>query len=62
MPVPNYPNSGKSWTVTYYIHAAAAFFDAPVFPDDIVDAAKCDLYPDKKIRELVGGARLHTSQ
>lgn len=58
LPVPDYPTSGKTWTVTYKIaQGTTAFWDAPVFPDHIVEAAKCDEYDEAKVRGLIRDRR-----
>jgi hypothetical protein len=56
LPPPQYPNSGKTWTVTYSIAQSSKqpFFDAPVFPEHLLNASKCDLFPEKKILKLIG--------
>lgn len=55
LPTPSYPKSGKTWTVTYYIKfGAAEFADPPVFPEDVVQAPKCDLFPDARVKALLG--------
>lgn len=54
LPTPDYPSGGKTWTVTYKIATPSAFFDAPVFPDDVVSAAKCDAYSDERVLGFLG--------
>lgn len=52
LPVPDYPKSGKTWTVTFYVKLKIA--DAPVFPEDLIKATKCALFPESKVKELIG--------
>ncbi|MDR2553042.1 MAG: hypothetical protein LBD31_07765 [Treponema sp.] len=56
VPEPDYPKDGKTWKVTFKItHAnSAAFLDAPIFPEDLLAAPKCDLYTESQIRGFIG--------
>jgi len=55
LPQPDFPKGGKSWNVTYHISQREAFFDAPVFPEHVVEAAKCAEYPEERVRDLIAG-------
>jgi hypothetical protein len=56
LPIPQFPTSGKTWIVTYFIAQSSQqpFFDAPVFPEDVLNASKCNLFPEKKVLKLIG--------
>lgn len=52
---PSFPTAGRTWTVTYYIGTSAKLFvDAPVFPEDVIKAGKCDAFPKERIVKLIG--------
>lgn len=54
LPTPDYPTSGKVWTVTYKIAQSSAFFDAPVFPSDVLDASKCEAFDRERVEKWIG--------
>ncbi|WP_417519796.1 hypothetical protein [Minwuia sp.] len=54
LPKPDYPAEGWDWTVTYKIDHTSAFCDAPVFPDDLIAADKCDSFSEDLVRRWIG--------
>lgn len=54
LPVPDYPRTSKKWTVTYQISSTAEFFDAPVFPEDLLEAEKCAEYDRARVSAWIG--------
>ncbi|NMH27991.1 hypothetical protein [Flavobacterium silvaticum] len=56
VPAPEYPKTGMTWTVTYSIinGSSQLFLDAPVFPDQLIAASKCDAFPTDRVEKLIG--------
>ncbi len=66
LPNPSYPTSGKTWTVDFVISQTSGisrreaealsdiFYDAPVFPEDLIEAMKCFSFPEEKVEKLIG--------
>lgn len=54
VPTPTYPEHGWEWTVVYEITALPNFYDAPLFPEDIINAAKCSAYSDERLKGFIG--------
>lgn len=54
LPTPSYPKKGNTWDVYYTIGTTADFTDAPVFPDDILAAARCEDFNDKLVSRWIG--------
>jgi len=54
LPKPEYPASGDTWTVTYYISTMTDFCDLPVDSEHVIRAWKCSEYGEDRVRGMFG--------